>query len=293
MINKGKGKGTTEAHQGNPIPQFADPGRFKAMLDLGSIINIGGSQVLNALLTAAQRHDLISHVGTVVPPHEISGFGECTHFINTMLDIPIAMHSCPLNGPSTVKIDKAKLLLDDTTPDLPLILGSEWMVSQNAVLILQKGQEKFMIPGPGGYKILWSEGTTSMSMVNTEDGHLAIEVDHYDTFDALAQSESEDGSEDGVMTTSTNMIPTDPVVTGNSKPIRNTPTTTNQAGSSSTQEVHYGDRATIIEVHYEQMPLSELEELQRTIQRIIQSKLVQLDMTRGRQVTIPEGRRSQ
>ena len=48
--------------------------------------------------------------------------------------------------------------------DLPAILGANTMQDRDAVIILRRGKEQLVLPGPQGYRITWSPGTKTFPM---------------------------------------------------------------------------------------------------------------------------------
>ena len=54
------------------------------------------------------------------------------------------------------------------------------MQDKDAVLILRKGKEMMVFPGPGGYKIECSPGTERLPMIPAPSGHLVIPCDKFD-----------------------------------------------------------------------------------------------------------------
>ena len=63
--------------------------------------------------------------------------------------------------------------------DLPAILGAISMQEKDSVLILRKGKEMMVFPGPGGYKIEWSPGTKILPMIPAPSGHLVVPCDAF------------------------------------------------------------------------------------------------------------------
>ena len=73
--------------------------------------------------------------------------------------------------------------------DLPAILGSQSMQDKDAVILLRKGKEMIVFPGPGGYKIEWSPGSLLLPMVPSPSGHLVIPCDKYAEVDKNKQND--------------------------------------------------------------------------------------------------------
>ena len=63
---------------------------------------------------------------------------------------------------------------------LPAILGSNSMCEKDSVIVLRKGKEMLVFPGPGGYKIEWSPGTKMLPMKNAPSGHLVVLCDEFE-----------------------------------------------------------------------------------------------------------------
>lgn len=110
----------------------------------------------------------------------IAGIGNGTITIEDQTSIPIAI-PC-IGKPSTLLSYEANVATGDKE-DLPVILGSDTMQQEDAIVILRLGKEMVVFPGRGGYVIHASPGTKvhPMSIMNT--GHLSLEVDHYETVD--------------------------------------------------------------------------------------------------------------
>ena len=58
------------------------------------------------------------------------------------------------------------------------------MEARDAVIILRDGNKCMAFPGPGGYRIEWSDGTKIIPLENSPSGHLVIPCD---TFHAAEQ----------------------------------------------------------------------------------------------------------
>ena len=54
------------------------------------------------------------------------------------------------------------------------------MQEKDAVILLRKGKEMMVFPGPGGYKIEWSPGTKRLPMTTSPSGHFVIPCDKFD-----------------------------------------------------------------------------------------------------------------
>ena len=70
-------------------------------------------------------------------------------------------------------------VVEGSGADLPAILGFNSMQEKDAVIILRRGKEQMVIPGPGGYKIERSPGTITLPVAAAPSGHLVIPSDHF------------------------------------------------------------------------------------------------------------------
>eukprot|EP00973_Karenia_brevis_P073803 10258155-Karenia_brevis.AAC.1 len=62
------------------------------------------------------------------------------------------------------------------------------MTSKDAVLILRKGSQQLVFPGPGGYRIEWSPGTKILPLAESANGHSVIPCDTYFKQNASAKA---------------------------------------------------------------------------------------------------------
>ena len=74
--------------------------------------------------------------------------------------------------------------------NLPAILGSISMQEKDAVIILRKGKEMMVFPGPGGYKIEWSPGSKRLPLMSAPSGHLVVQCDLFADVDKKSNSDA-------------------------------------------------------------------------------------------------------
>ena len=67
--------------------------------------------------------------------------------------------------------------------ELPALLGLQSMARQQGVLEMAPGHEYLTLPGPGGYTINWSPGTTRHKLEKAPSGHLILPCDAYHKVD--------------------------------------------------------------------------------------------------------------
>ena len=63
------------------------------------------------------------------------------------------------------------------------------MQEKDAVILLRKGAEMIVFPGPGGYKIEWSPGSKLLPMESAPSGHLVIPCDYYNESGSVPPAE--------------------------------------------------------------------------------------------------------
>ena len=62
---------------------------------------------------------------------------------------------------------------------LPAILGCKSLQDKDAIIILRKGQEKLIIPGPGGYKLHCAKSAKILPLTPAPSGHMLVSCDHF------------------------------------------------------------------------------------------------------------------
>ena len=155
------------------------------LVDLGSRINITGCNTEREFALEADRH---GHKATYQKRRHrlnVNGVGAGSAPCDEEATLPIA-----------VKCQDEPARLDSFTTniatgsgsDLPAILGSQSMRDKDAVIILRKGKEMIVFPGPGGYRIEWSPGTKRLPMLPAPSGHLVISCDKFAEVDKHAQT---------------------------------------------------------------------------------------------------------
>ena len=116
----------------------------------------------------------------------VNGVGKGSAPCDEEATIPIAVKF--KDEPAKLDTFKANVA-QGSGEDLPAILGSISMQEKDAVILLRKGKEMMVFPGPGGYKIEWSPGTKLLPMVSAPSGHLVIPCDNF--ADAMANPEDQ------------------------------------------------------------------------------------------------------
>ena len=156
------------------------------LVDLGSRINIIGCNTEREFALEAERHGHNTMYSQRKHRLNVNGVGSGSAPCDEEAAIPIA-----------VKFDGEQATLDQykaniatgSGEDLPAILGSASMQEKDAVIILRKGKEMIVFPGPGGYRIEWSPGTKRLPMTSAPSGHLVVPCDRYDKANMVKQDD--------------------------------------------------------------------------------------------------------
>ncbi len=152
-------------------------GKLSLLVDLGSMINLIGSNTEKKFAAASMGHGM-EH--TYVARNQrlyVNGVGTDSATCDYQVTMPIAVKF--EEHPATQESYKANVA-DGCGADLPAIFGSTSMQEKDSVLILRKGKEMIAFPGPGGYKIEWSPGTKLLPMTHAPSGHLVIPCDRFE-----------------------------------------------------------------------------------------------------------------
>ena len=159
-------------------------GKLSMLADLGSRINIIGENTIREFDEVAKKH---GHTMVIKPRAQrlnVNGVGSGSAPCDEEADIPIAVRMEDSNTPKT-DVFRANIA-KGSGANLPAILGSLSMQEKDAVILLRKGKEAMVFPGPGGYKIEWSPGTKILPMVPAPSGHLVIPCDRFADADTTA-----------------------------------------------------------------------------------------------------------
>ena len=158
------------------------------LVDLGSRINIIGGNTEREFALEAERHGYKTSYEQRKHRLNVNGVGSGSAPCDEEAHLPIAVQF--EDHPATLDNYKANIA-NGSGSDLPAILGSQSMQDKDAVILLRKGKEMIVFPGPGGYKIEWSPGTKRLPMVPAPSGHLVIPCDKYDEIDQRQANRTE------------------------------------------------------------------------------------------------------
>ena len=153
------------------------PGRLSFLVDLGSRINVIGSdtdQEFKQAINDAGRKVTRKSRESVLNVNGVGkGSAQCYEKATYEVAVKYADKGAQLD-------EFTANIATGSGSSLPAIYGSESMQDKDAVIILRRGQEIIAFPGEGGYKIQWSPGTKLCPMTPAPSGHLVVQCDRFD-----------------------------------------------------------------------------------------------------------------
>ena len=161
-------------HLKQPGKTFMEDGGNSVLIDVGSNINIIGSNTSEKFVNAAAAAGRTTSFVTR-PRLNINGVGSGSAPADTAGTYDIA---CNYQGRTQHDTFKANVVTG-SGKDLPAILGLDSMQEKRAILILEKGEEKLVLPGPDPVRIHWPAGTKVLPLEKLPSGHLAMRCDKY------------------------------------------------------------------------------------------------------------------
>ena len=152
-------------------------GKLSMLVDLGSRINVIGCNTEREFSLEGERHGHKTTYESRKHRLNVNGVGQGSAPCDEEATMPVAVQF--QDNPATMETYKANIATG-CGADLTAILGSTSMQEKDAVILLRKGKEMIVFPGPGGYKIEWSPGTKRLHMVPAPSGHLVIPCDKFE-----------------------------------------------------------------------------------------------------------------
>ena len=181
----------------NPATQVE--GENTILMDIGSNINIIGVRVAQNFERAAMRHGHSIKKGRIFPPLYVSGVGSGSAACNQTGTFPIGVQyrRRPAGNPALParKLAHQKTFeADDKNPDLelfvaaiaegsgeglPAIMGRRQMAKYGGILILEEGQEKYIILKDASYNLMLGPGARVVDLKSAPSGHIVMKVDDF------------------------------------------------------------------------------------------------------------------
>ena len=146
-------------------------GEQSIVADLGSWINVIGSNTAKEFEAEAAKHGQKTTYAKKSKTLNLTGVGSDSAPCKVEASMPIAVQF--EENPATIETFHANVA-EGCGSNLPAIMGCKSMQDKDAVIVLRKGKEMMVFPGPGGYKIEWSPGTKLLPMHSAPSGHMLI-----------------------------------------------------------------------------------------------------------------------
>ena len=185
----------------NPATLVA--GENTILMDIGSNVNIIGILTAQNFERTAARHGHAVRKSDIKPALFISGVGSGAAACDERGVFPIGVQykrtpdaagNPAKAGHPAIKLPNKKTYENSDNPDLenfiaaiatgsgeglPAIMGRRQMSEENGLLILTKGQEKFILLGDASYKIMLGPGARVVDLKSAPSGHLVMKVDDF------------------------------------------------------------------------------------------------------------------
>ena len=155
-------------------------GRQGLLIDPGAWSNLAGEIWIQKMARKALDAGLKVGQNKLDKPLNVAGVGNGTNNAQWETQVPIALNNA--DGNVTMHAYNAPTVGGEGK-GLPALLGLQSMSRQNSVLEMAPGQEFLTLPGPGGYTINWSPGTTRHKLEKAPSGHLILPCDEYHKVD--------------------------------------------------------------------------------------------------------------
>lgn len=153
------------------------PGRNSFLVDLGSMVSVIGKDTEQEMKATSDKYGYETQYIKRSSRLNINGVGAGSAPCDFEVIAPIAVHFAEQEA--TKESFRANVATGSGA-SLPAILGSNSMCEKDSVIVLRKGKEMLVFPGPGGYKIEWSPGTKMLPMKNAPSGHLVVLCDEFE-----------------------------------------------------------------------------------------------------------------
>ena len=147
------------------------------LVDLGSRINLVGSETLKEFVATAKEHGYDTLYKKRERPLLVNGVGSGSAPCYKTLEVPVSVKYG--NAQQAQVIPYQANIAEGCGSKLPAILGLDSMTEKDAVLILRNGKRCMAFPGKGGYRIEWSAGTKLLPLETSPSGHLVIPCDAF------------------------------------------------------------------------------------------------------------------
>ena len=152
------------------------------LCDLGSRINLIGKVTEKEFADSCRKSGYEPVYTKRTKRLHVNGVGSDSAFCDYTVTLPIAVK---YEDREATKESYHANIAEGCGENLPGIYGLDSMQDKDSVILLRKGKEMIIFPGPGGYKIEWSPGSRLLPMKPAPSGHLVIPCDKFDTLNTV------------------------------------------------------------------------------------------------------------
>ena len=152
-------------------------GHLSILVDPGAWTNLIGGKLAKALAQKALDAGHHPRQWPVSQPLHVAGVGNGFQTAEWCVRFPIAIESRDSDAAHLHAYESP--VVEGGGDDLPGLLGLRSMKSQQGVLEMTDGEKMLTFPGPGGYQIVWSPGSTHIPLRTAPSGHLVFIVDAF------------------------------------------------------------------------------------------------------------------
>jgi hypothetical protein len=140
------------------------PGYEGILLDTGAVENLTGSMWCERVEKVASTHGHATQWKDIKAA-PVQGVGSGASTISKQSVLPICLADSTVGSFTTAVVDKSAL---------PALMGLHSIIAHR--IVLDPYHRRCIIPGPGGYKLSLSEGSTVLEMHQAATGHLLLPV---------------------------------------------------------------------------------------------------------------------
>ena len=146
------------------------------LLDIGANVNAVGRKTLETMKTRIpEKYEVVER--DRASELRLSGVGQGTVSCTRTVKMPMAVRW--LNEEKASKCNFQANIAEGAGENLPAIMGNASMEEKNVILLLGKGKQTMIFPGPGGYKLECSAGSKKLPIMKSQTKHLVVKIDDF------------------------------------------------------------------------------------------------------------------
>jgi len=146
------------------------------LLDIGANVNAVGRRTLETMKTRIPAEFEVAERDRA-SELRLSGVGQGTVSCTRTVKMPMAVRW--LNEEKASKCNFQANIAEGAGENLPAIMGNASMEEKNVILLLGKGKQTMIFPGPGGYKLECSTGSKKLPIMKSQTKHLVVKIDDF------------------------------------------------------------------------------------------------------------------